>query len=255
MAAEKIIQAGPKKVAVLDAELYKNLKWTNQTNKQLESPQMSKVRSLDEQITEILENPTLSDFVKAKMYSETLAEYFKTRADTPEIQKSKAPPPPAVVPTPTPPIPPPEEEEVQEPGTSSRAVGPSQEERAQQDRIDRIWDLFLSNQDQLRVSIQENTGQLTLDGAPIVGSNIDSILDYVSKKRHAANVKPPSGTGYFLEAMGRIGLPPNLVPSAKVKALLRQFASAHKRHEQKGMGTPRKKRLVLKIKKWTKLFS
>ena len=258
MSAEKqLLQSGQKKVALLDAELYKNLKWANQTNKQLETPQMTKVRQLDEQIGEILADSTLSDYVKAKMYGEAVSEFFKLRGDTPEIKKTKeALQTQSITPTSqlkkgveTQTESKEEEEEEQE----AEEAGPSREERAQQDRIDNIWELYLANQDQLRVGIQEDSGQVTLDGSPILDSNIDSILAYITRKRHPASMKPPPGTAYFLEAMGRVGLPPNLIPSTKLKGLLRQYEAAHKRQQQKGMGGKRKP--LAKIKKWSKLFA
>ena len=233
-----VIEAGPKKFALLNEELYKNLRRSNQMSEQLQSPQMAKVLSLDEQINQILANNTLPDFVKAKMYSEALSEYFATREKAPELSKAS---PIQIVPTvkhvET------QVEQEEEPGPSR----PSREEEAQQNRIDNVWEIFLANQDKVRVGIKEDSGQLTLDGLPIVDSNIDSILSYITRKRHPASMTAPRGTAYFLDALARMGLPLTLIPSSKLKGQMQQYIDGYK-HQQKGSG---KKAQILK---WSKLF-
>ena len=220
-------------------------------SEQLQSPQMAKVLSLDEQINQILSDTTLPDFVKAKMYSEAVSQYFQARENEPEIKKAKQesqPPPP-------PPIQPPAEESSE---LLEQEPGPSKQEIEHQERIDKVWEIFLTKQDQTSIGVKEDTGQLTVGGSPIVDSNIDSILAFITRKKHPASMSAPRGTAYFLEALGKIDIPLNLIPSSKLKNQMRQYTDAFKRQqEQKGLGSRRKRRHKQRrhtIEKWSKLF-
>ena len=82
--AAKSIETHGQKYALLAEELYKNLKRSNATAAQLQSPEFSKVKNLDEKIESILSNPNLPDSMKARMYSEAAAEYFDLRQRAPE---------------------------------------------------------------------------------------------------------------------------------------------------------------------------
>ena len=86
--AAKSTESHGHKYALLAEELYKNLKRSNATAAQLQSPEFNKVRNLDEKIESILSNPNLPDSMKARMYSEAAAEYFDLRQRAPEISSS-----------------------------------------------------------------------------------------------------------------------------------------------------------------------
>ena len=84
------IERGGHKYAVISEELYKNMRRANQKSELTESPEFHKVRKLDEQIAEILENKYLPDSMKAQMYSEAVAAFGEFRQRAPEIGEKAA---------------------------------------------------------------------------------------------------------------------------------------------------------------------
>ena len=84
MAASRSFENNGKKYTLLTEELYKNLKRSNASAEQLQSPEFAKVKNLDEKIESILSSTNLPDSMKARMYSEAAAEYFDLRQRAPE---------------------------------------------------------------------------------------------------------------------------------------------------------------------------
>ena len=84
MAASRSFENNGKKYTLLTEELYKNLKRSNASAEQLQSPEFAKVKNLDEKIENILSSTNLPDSMKARMYSEAAAEYFDLRQRAPE---------------------------------------------------------------------------------------------------------------------------------------------------------------------------
>ena len=84
MAASRSFENNGKKYTLLTEELYKNLKRSNASAEQLQSPEFAKVKNLDEKIESILSSTNLPDSMKARMYSEAAAEYFNLRQRAPE---------------------------------------------------------------------------------------------------------------------------------------------------------------------------
>lgn len=86
--AQKVESKGHK-YALISEELYKNLRKANQKTDLTESPEFLKMRNLDEEISQILENKYLPDSMKAQMYSQAVAAFGEFRQRAPETRKEK----------------------------------------------------------------------------------------------------------------------------------------------------------------------
>lgn len=69
------IQDSVRRMALISEQLYENLKANAQKQRLTESPEFTKARSLDKDISAILQNPRLSAYDKYQRYANTLKEF------------------------------------------------------------------------------------------------------------------------------------------------------------------------------------
>lgn len=85
MAVNVINNGGLKKFALLSEEAYKALRNTNQATKQIQSAEFRHIKTLDEEIRRILQNKSLDDGRKIRLYATILNKYLTARSKAPEI--------------------------------------------------------------------------------------------------------------------------------------------------------------------------
>ncbi|MCP4393482.1 MAG: hypothetical protein GY804_04340 [Alphaproteobacteria bacterium] len=255
--AQSIKDGKGRKYALLPQELYKSLKTSNQNAAETETPMFSKVKLLDDQIRDILENNQMPVAKKARLYSQTAAEYldFRQRAketrqthiqpivsdsahpivnnriesnsnsqpeileqegeyyDTPEniFEQSMFDGTPASTSTPV---------NIAPPMAIASPITPASQRKeypaTQQSKVDAIMNAIRNNQD---ISFDPNSRNLVVFGNKVVGTNIDHILNYVTKNN--PSIKPenmPKGVNTFLQSMGKAGLSPELISNKQLRS-------------------------------------
>jgi hypothetical protein len=81
-----------------------------------------------------------------------------------------------------------------------------------------------------------SSGAVSLRGVPIPGSNMDKILNYITKGNPSKTRKPP-GVGPVLETMGMLGVDKSLIPNKELKQILEQSEEATMTRKRVGSRT------------------
>ena len=248
--AQQSIESKGKKFALLSDELYKNLRNENLKTEHTQSPQFSLVKKLDESIGEILSNTHLPDGIKARMYSEAVADFLAARSKAPEVvygQPLLPPMEPAPLTTTTTVQKQDKTKQDDDEDDFARIVkpvatgGPRYKKAAKKKEI-----LDSIRPHRNIISHDPDTGQLIVNGHKHADTNIFDILDYVSSYKLPAD-DPPPGTGRFMEALGRAGLPKSIVRHNK----LRNLMGTGKKPRVAPKNREMKKQLIFK---WDKLY-
>ena len=246
--AQQTIENKGKKFALLSDQLYKNLKNENLKTEHTQSPQLGHVMRLDESISEILANTHLPDGIKARMYSEAVADFLAARSKAPEIvygQSSLPPIEPAYSPatTTTKLVRQESEREEMAPRPIVATGGPKYNKAAKKKEI-----LEAIKQHGNLVSFDPQTGALILNGHKHDDTNIFHILDYISNYKLPTD-DPPPGTGRFMEALGQAGLPKSIVRHNRLRNLM-----GHGKGKIQGGRKILSAREPVAIFKWNKLY-
>ena len=251
----KPIENRTKKYALLANELYENLRTANQRVEQLQSPEFSKVLSLDEQVKQILENSHLPDFMKARMYSELASQYIDAREKAPEIIAAQAPLTTILSPTKTPVVEGNTEDKnaIFEKALQPSAIAGPIQKRSQlpisrateqrqkivkaQDRQAKENILTALKGKEHILDYDQQTKAMKIHGYQFPQSDFFKILEYVSKARPTGTA--PKGTAQFLETFKQANMDMGLIRNKSLRHL-KPFKIT------RGLG-----RVVqLKIKKW-----
>ena len=229
----KPIENRTKKYALLANELYENLRTANQRVEQLQSPEFSKVLSLDEQVKQILENSHLPDFMKARMYSELASQYIDAREKAPEINAAQPPLTTILSPMKTPAV---EEnnaifEKAIQPAPSaiahpiqkrshlpvSRVTGQRQKIVKAQDRQAKENILNALKGKEHILDYDQQTKAMKIHGYQFPQSDFFKILEYVSKARPTGTA--PKGTAQFLETFKQANMDMELIRNKSLRQL------------------------------------
>ena len=250
--AQHLVENKGKKYALVSSELYKNLKNENLRTEHTQSPQFSHVIKLDDSIGEILSNSHLPDGIKARMYSEAVADFLAARSKAPEVVYSQ---------TSLPPIDPAYTQhstmatqkeiqnnnaEINERGqrTIVSTGGPKYNKAAKKSEI-----LEAIKKHENIISYEPQSGELILNGHKHGDTNIHDIVDYISSYKLPAD-DPPPGTGRFMEALGLAGLPKSIVRHNKLRNLMGQ-GRTRKNHNVTSRAEFKSEPVILR---WTKLY-
>ena len=87
MASKTATSIDGRKFALLTEQMYKSLKDAQKTRELTESGEFQAVKSLDEQLAQVLSNPTLTPSRKVQEYSLILKQFQDSREKAPEINK------------------------------------------------------------------------------------------------------------------------------------------------------------------------
>lgn len=251
--------SGGRKYALISDELLKQLKRTNKVSEQLDTPQLTKTLKLDEKIEQVLSDRSLPDYTKASIYANILNEFFDSRKQTPEIQKSreKTVEGPSVLKSTeavsTPAIPAAiqqQENEVVEQGESDEdpVIIQTKSQQEHEKRMEDFIEYIERNQPKLNISYSPESGELMIDKKRVPDSNFFEIIQFLTMKRVPSQA--PTGAGMVLEELSKRAdfNRDAIIPNRKLKDLMDKFIKTRQQH-----GKGRKSRNV--IIKWTKLYS
>ena len=160
----------------------------------LPSPLTRKLSELDEEMKTILERQDLSEFNKARAYSEILDKYLDVKR---RLQQPTAIP---IV-----------DQKTQE-------SSPSQLDKQTVD-LNLIPQNYRNRAQNLLTHIEKQTdldwnnkGELIVDRQPIVGSHIiDLVKDTVSTRQRGADIESPTGASVFMEGLRKSNVPQSLI--------------------------------------------
>ena len=282
MATKMSTDINGRKFALLTEQMYNSLKDAQKTRDLTESGEFHKVKSLDDQLAEILADKQMSPTRKAQEYALILKQFQSTREKAPEIttppQQYQPPPSRRNIPQMDTSAGPPEENlddfyiedspipipeapedaykldfEAEEPGTPAAqadltyaaiAATPPTPKMSSELRQQRLAALKseLAKVDPKDLGYDKQSRELKIFDYAMPGSNIDDILAYVTNHR-PATAQMPKSASHFLETYGNLGLDPSLIPNKK----LRQVAEAARR----GKGMKRRNNV---IKRWQRFY-
>lgn len=235
-------RAGHKYVLV-EESTYKALKDKLQSSELKQSPEFTRLKTMDSKIQEILEDKSIPNDIKAKLYAAALAEFLDLRERAPELQKAVethkvtrgvATVPPIQVETATEPV---REEtpmvfDLEELGKEEiNTSGPQNilkniEDPQQRRRAENILNAMKNKR---RLPQVDDEGNVTVGGRPISRDNFLQILDYISRK-HPENMPKPRGTDILLQRLGEANVNPLLIKNPDLKAAVIASSGSSKKY-------------------------
>ena len=151
--------------------------------KQLYPPVIGQLSNLDQELQTILTNPNLSTDAKYHQYMNVFGRYQKLKQG-PEPPQLQAPPPPPI-----------EERNIV-----------SNLPKAVQRKGKILMDHIRANPE---VFTFQKTGELVVNGSPVVGSNVTDLIHYATRTR--PNVTKPEGYDQFKDLLDATNVPKEAV--------------------------------------------
>lgn len=195
-ASQQSLQVHGTKFALLSDHMYQLLKDAKQEKSLTESSEMTHAKKLDDSVQDILQDRTLSQNDRAKMYSNIASDFLQARSSV-----KKHPLDPIV----------PEDPVIQhQPAIQPKLNDP---QAMQRQRIERI---LLSLRGQERHLDWTPTNTILVNGKEVEGTDIEELMKYVTLTRPPVN-KKPHGLTSFLRALNKSNVPAKLVPNKKLQ--------------------------------------
>ena len=224
----KIEARNGKKYVLLSEQLYKALKNYNENVDQFEKPVLKKVKTLNQDISDLLYDESINDETKAQKMGQLSKEFLEMREkaitkeeeDIDEFEKDAFKSaidniPSAIVEDPHPP-----QQETRGKTTPPIDLShiPTEKRREKAEDILNV----LKRQDAKIFSWSPENQELIIRGHPIKDSNIFTFLDYITKNSpNLSSAAAPLGVGRALEVMGATKmLNPKMIPNKYLRELV-----------------------------------